>query len=47
MHKTDSIAISSIFVQDRVLLPLVADEDDGKDKDDPVVVVHPNYFIEP
>ncbi len=35
---------SYLYMQDRVLLPLVTAEEE--EKDDPYLVVHPNYLIE-
>ncbi len=33
--------------QDRVLLSLVMEEETEEDKDNPYLVVHPNYVLEP
>ena len=39
--------IINVLFQDRVLLQLLdAESEGGEDKKNPVLVVHPNYFIE-
>ena len=46
--QTTSIILCSpgCLPQDHVLLPLMVEEEEGEMKDDPLLVVHPNYVVE-
>ena len=35
-----------LSVQDHVLLPLVTEEEEEEEKENPYLVVHPNYVVE-
>ena len=35
-----------LFLQDHIFIPLSSEDASEEDKEDPVLVVHPNYFAE-
>ena len=45
MHETTHMHhLQTVFIQDHVLLPLITEEEE--DKENPHLVVHPNYVVE-
>ena len=38
--------VLSIFLQDHILIPILSEDPSDDEKDDPVLVVHPNYVTE-